>query len=125
MQQLVLGPLGMSDSTFVQPLPENLVPRMAVPYLPDGHRLPNGPLVFNTAASGGLVTTPTDLAKFVIAVQKALKGETQGRITPRISLQVMETQPGGLEPESCFEAQDAGGKACQSSGGIRFGGNVK
>src|SRR5258708_35616294 len=49
MQQLVLAPLGMSDSTFVQPLPENLVPRSAVPYLPDGHRLPNGPLVFNTA----------------------------------------------------------------------------
>src|SRR5258708_27426771 len=56
MQQLVLAPLGMSDSTFVQPLPENLVPRSAVPYLPYGHRLPNGPLVFNTSSPASLRT---------------------------------------------------------------------
>ena len=118
MQQLVLAPLGMSDSTFVQPLPENLVPRMAVPYLPDGRRLPNGPLVFNTAASGGLVTTPTDLAKFVIALEKALNGATQGRITPRIALQIMERQPGRLEPGSFLETADPGVKACQSSWGL-------
>src|SRR5207249_532564 len=124
MQQLVLAPLGMSDSTFVQPVPEDLIPRMAVPYLPDGHRLPDGPRVFNSAASGGLVTTPTDLAKFVIAVQKALKGETQGGITSRIAHQVMERQPGRLEPGSCLETADAGVRACQSSWGLGFDVNV-
>jgi len=124
MQQLVLAPLGMSDSTFVQPVPEDLIPRMAVPYLPDGHPLPDGPRVFNSAASGGLVTTPTDLAKFVIALQKALKGESQGRITSRIAHQVMERQPGRLEPGSCLETADPGVRACQSSWGLGFDVNV-
>src|SRR5437870_13833616 len=114
MQYLILTPLGLSDSTFVHPLPKDLIPRMAVPYLPDGHRLPDGPRVFNSAASGGLVTTPTDLAKFVIAVQKALKGETQGRITSRTAHQVMERQPGRMEPGSRWDTADPGGSAWQS-----------
>jgi CubicO group peptidase (beta-lactamase class C family) len=118
MRRLVLAPLGMDDSTFAQPLPADLIPRMAVPYLPDGRRLPDGPRVFDTAASGGLTTTAIDLARFVVALQKALRGEPQGRITPRIARAMMERQPGLIDPADCFPTADPGAKACRSSWGL-------
>jgi len=48
-----------------------VTPKIAVPYVTDGQHLPDGPRVFDTAASGGLTTTPTELAELIIAVQKA------------------------------------------------------
>ena len=69
MADVVLKPLHLRQSTFDQPTPNALTPEIAVPYLTDGRRLPDGPRVFDTAASGGLTTTPTELAELVIAVQ--------------------------------------------------------
>lgn len=125
MSKLVLEPLDMRDSTFTQPVPNDLISQMAVPYLPDGTRLPHGPRVFNTSASGGLITTATDLAKFVIAVQQALRGETRGFITPRIAHEVMTRQPGTIEKSSdCIPTADPTKPACQSSWGLGFDVNV-
>ena len=117
MRRLVLAPLGMDDSTFAQPVPDASIPRMAVPYRPDGQRLSDGPRVFIASASGGLTTTPTDLAKFVIALQKALQGQSQGAITPRIAEAMMTRQPGRVLGE-CFLTDDPGEKACRSSWGL-------
>jgi CubicO group peptidase (beta-lactamase class C family) len=63
-ERLVLKPLGMLDSTFAQPLPESLHARAA---RGDWH-------VYPEAAAAGLWTTPTDLARFAIALQSALAG---------------------------------------------------
>src|SRR3990167_1978085 len=68
MQQLILNPLSMQHSTFMSPLPKKYLSDVAMPYLPNGKPLANGPFSF-TAAAGGLWTTPTDLAKFLIAIQ--------------------------------------------------------
>jgi CubicO group peptidase (beta-lactamase class C family) len=121
MSRLILEPLGMRDSTFAQPVPNELISRMAVPYLPDGTRLSDGPRVFNTSAAGGLMTTATDLAKFVIAVQEALRGRTQGYVMPRIARQMMVRQAGTIEPPSdCFPTGEPSKTACQSSWGLGF-----
>ena len=85
MADLILEPLHLSESTFDQPTPNTLTPRIAVPYVTDGQPLSDGPRVFDTTASGGLTTTPTELAELIIAVQKALAGVPQGRITPGIA----------------------------------------
>jgi len=63
-QQYVLGPLGMTDTSFTtQPWFEG---RQAVPYSKDGFLAPQLTSTWNAA---DLVrTTPTDYAKFVIAV---------------------------------------------------------
>jgi CubicO group peptidase (beta-lactamase class C family) len=61
---LVLEPLGMTRSTFAQPLPAGLRPAAA---RPDWHDYPE-------AAAAGLWTTPADLARYVCAVQAALAG---------------------------------------------------
>jgi CubicO group peptidase (beta-lactamase class C family) len=117
MDDLILTPLGMTKSTFRQPTPPTLTPEIAVPYLPGGAPLPDGPRVFVASASGGLTTTPTDLAKFVIAVERALAGETVGPITPAIAAKMMERQPGRTLPGKCFPAV-GGGEACETSWGL-------
>ena len=62
--ETVLGPLGMNDSTFEQPLPVELHGRAA---RDDWH-------VYPEAAAAGLWTTPADLARFAVAIQRALVG---------------------------------------------------
>lgn len=63
---LVLEPLGMTRSTFSQPLPAALRPEAA---RPDWR-------VYPEAAAAGLWTTPGDLARYVCALQAALAGRT-------------------------------------------------
>lgn len=95
MDQLILKPLEMNHSTFDEPLPQKALLNIAQPYLPNGKPLPNGPLVFTAAAAGGLWTTPSDLARFLISIQKALAGKQQGAMTPTI---VNEMFVPGLNP---------------------------
>lgn len=123
MDNLLLSPLQMRDSTFVQPTPQVLVSRVAVPYLTDGRRLSDGPRVFNTEASGGLTTRPTDLAKFVIAFQRALAGEAQGGITPSIAAQMMQRQ--NRPVWKCSPpATDSGKRFCEAPDGLGFDVNL-
>ena len=124
MQRLILDPLAMSDSTFAQPVPDAVAERMAVPYLPDGTPLPDGTRVFNTEASGGLTTTPSDLARFLIANQRALAGDVDGPIPPPLARMVMQRQPGTTLPEHCIPADPPGSFACQTSWGLGFDVNL-
>src|SRR5262249_29534783 len=63
MQQMTLRPLGMTESTFSQPLPESLWSRAADGYYSDGPPVQRGWHVYPTMAAAGLWTTPADLAK--------------------------------------------------------------
>lgn len=74
MNHLVLSPLAMSASTFQQPLP-SLITNAALPYYPDGKPVKGGPHVYITGAAAGLWTKPIDLAKFIISIQKSLRGD--------------------------------------------------
>ncbi len=74
MNQLVLNPLQMTSSTFQQPLPAKFT-HIALPYRPDGKLLLGGPHTYTALAAAGLWTTPTDLAKYVISIQKSLQGK--------------------------------------------------
>jgi len=124
MDDLVLKPLRLDDSSFQQPAPETLTTRVATPYLDANRALPDGPRIFIAAASGGLTTTPSDLAKIVIAVQKALAGTQQGRITPEIAKAALERQAGMTAPDACFPSNVPGEQACRSSWGLGFDVNL-
>ncbi|NIK58153.1 serine hydrolase domain-containing protein [Kribbella shirazensis] len=71
MQELVLQPLGMSDSDYAQPLPAELHGRAARGHDDAGRPLAGMWDVYPQLAAAGLWTTPTDLAKFAIGVQHA------------------------------------------------------
>lgn len=77
VQERVLQPLGMNDSTFEQPLPPALLARAATPYHGDATAVRGGPHVYPELAAASLWTTPTDLAKFAIGMQQALAGKSK------------------------------------------------
>jgi len=75
MQEEVLQPLHMMQSTFQQPIPEKLRPRIAIPYDKDGKAIEGGPHTYPEMAVAGMWTTPSDLALFALAIQDALAGK--------------------------------------------------
>lgn len=123
MDELLIKPLGLTESTFEQPTPAAIAGKMATPYLTGGQPSPNGPLVFNTTASGGMVTTPSDLARIMIAFQKSLDGKANP-IPTAIAEQMMVRQPGATEPGHCFPITGSDKKACQTSWGLGFDVNL-
>jgi len=75
MHDSVLAPLGMSNSTFQQPLPKALWNRAAVATDANGKAYPGKWNVYPEQTAAGLWTTPTDLAKFMMGMQNALDGK--------------------------------------------------
>lgn len=88
MRDDVLRPLGMTRSTFEQPLPPAFDRNAARAHSGEGKS--RGPKwhVYPEQAAAGLWTTPTDLAKVIIEVQRAYAGLTSAVLT-RASAQEM------------------------------------
>jgi CubicO group peptidase (beta-lactamase class C family) len=75
MQEAVLTPLQMSSSTFEAPLSPARATRAATGYWNDGlHGISPAHFVKTQIAAGGLWTTATDYAKFVIELQREHAG---------------------------------------------------
>ena len=74
MQRLVLGPLAMKESTYDQPLPAARLAEAAVGYRADGKAVEGKRHVYPEMAAAGLWTTPSDLARFAIGLQRMLHG---------------------------------------------------
>ncbi|MDW3195226.1 MAG: serine hydrolase [Cytophagales bacterium] len=75
MDDLVLAPLAMTNSTFSLELSQEQLARAATAYEQDGAMVEGKRFVHPVSAGRGLWTTPTDLAKFLIHVQQTLKGK--------------------------------------------------
>jgi CubicO group peptidase (beta-lactamase class C family) len=75
-QETVLTPLGMSSSTYSQPLPDAIRPKAASGYKGDGREVAGKIHIYPEMAAAGLWTTPADLAKFAIEVQLSLQGKS-------------------------------------------------
>jgi CubicO group peptidase (beta-lactamase class C family) len=96
LRETVLGPLQMNDSTFEQPLPDAWTSRAAHAHDRDGRPQSARWHVYPEQAAAGLWTTPSDLAKFAIEVQRALGGP-RGMVLTQASAQEMTT-PVGVGP---------------------------
>ncbi len=77
LADLVLQPIGMTDSTYEQPLPEARRAAAASGHRSDGVLLPGRYHTYPEMAAAGLWTTPTDLARFLIEIQQALQGKSK------------------------------------------------
>lgn len=82
MQQSVLSKLGMSSSTYEQPLPPERAASAASGHQPDGAGVQGGWRVYPEQAAAGLWTTPSDLARFAIEVRSAAAGLDHKLLTP-------------------------------------------
>jgi CubicO group peptidase (beta-lactamase class C family) len=76
MRNLVLDPLGMKQSTYEQPLPRSRAGSAATAHPWKYHPLEGSWHVYPEMAAAGLWTTPSDLARAGIELQKALEGES-------------------------------------------------
>ena len=94
-QEAVLLPAGMRDSTFSQPLPPALAGRAAAGHTSDGERLKGRYHVYPELAAAGLWTTPSDLARFMLAVDRSARGEPDGLLSPTSARTMLTRVPGG------------------------------
>ena len=75
LDQNILGPLGMRNSSFRQPLPEALLANMSKGYK-DASGKPQGYELISMAPAGSLAATGSDMARFMIAhLQNGAFGE--------------------------------------------------
>ncbi|HTQ51080.1 MAG TPA: serine hydrolase domain-containing protein [Candidatus Acidoferrales bacterium] len=82
MSDTVLQPLGMTNSTYEQPLPKDLAMLAATGYYASGRAVEGKWHVYPEMAAAGLWTTPSDLARFAIAIQQALAGKSNPVLSP-------------------------------------------
>jgi len=75
LANLVLQPLGMLDSTYAQPLPADRLGQAAAAHHRSGTVVAGDHHVYPEMAAAGLWTTPTDLARFFLAISRARAGK--------------------------------------------------
>jgi len=93
VQDAVLRPLGMSSSTFAQPLRESLANRAATGFTDAPRRPVEGRWhIKPELAAGGLWTTAGDLARFLLGMQRSLAGTTNPVISQSMTRQMLTKQ---------------------------------
>lgn len=92
MQQEVLVSAGMSASTFAQPLPASYAPNAATGHTQDGVPVRGGWHAYPEMAAAGLWTTPTDLAKFAMALQRAYRRDNAAFLGAEKADQMLQYQ---------------------------------
>ena len=91
-RELVLEPLGMSRSTFVQPLPADLRDKAAVAYRGSGEAIAGRWHTYPEQAAAGLWTTPEDLARFAIGVQRMASGRGPKVMSQELAARMVNRQ---------------------------------
>src|SRR5581483_5502592 len=98
MRELVLAPIGMDHSTFQAPLSPAKAATAATAY-DEGGASGTAPSHFvePNAAAGGLWTTATDYAKFVIELEKEYAGESHRVLDQKMAMMMVTAGMGPSE----------------------------
>jgi CubicO group peptidase (beta-lactamase class C family) len=89
LHDTVLAPIGMTHSTYQQPLPAEMRAAAATPYEANGKPIAGGAHTYPEMAAAGLWTTPTDLARYCMEVQHSLKGEWNHVLSQQMTKQML------------------------------------
>jgi CubicO group peptidase (beta-lactamase class C family) len=84
MYEHVLKPIGMTHSTYAQPLAANLRHLSATAYNRDGQPLKGKFHVYPEQAAAGLWMTPSDLCNYIIDMQLAYQGKPSKVLSPEM-----------------------------------------
>jgi CubicO group peptidase (beta-lactamase class C family) len=92
MSDTILIPLGMTSSTFEQPLPEDLRNRATIEHDAGGQPFEGERVHLPYLATGGLWTTPSDLALFAIEIMHSYKGHSDKILPPELANEMLTPQ---------------------------------
>src|SRR5919108_1750591 len=92
MRTKVLNPLGMTRSTYEQPLPPHLLGTAASGHRSDGTVVPGKWHTYPEMAAAGLWTTPTDLARYAIEIQLSRAGRSNKILSTAIVNEMLSPQ---------------------------------
>ncbi|HEY7183136.1 MAG TPA: serine hydrolase [Blastocatellia bacterium] len=118
-RELVLAPAGMRRSTYENPLPKSLEASAATAHSWSGDKVKGRWHIYPEMAAAGLWTTPSDLARYVLEVQRALAGQSK-ILSREMARRMVTVQKGsyGLGPA----LQNAGKESARfSHGGVDEG----
>jgi CubicO group peptidase (beta-lactamase class C family) len=93
MKSSLLSPLGMNSSDFVQPIAGPLATRAAKAHDLDGIMIPGGWRTYPELIAAGLWTTPSDLARVLIEIQKAATIDQGVLLTQQTATRILTQQP--------------------------------
>ena len=85
----VLSPLAMKASAYEQPLRASRAREAAEPYDQNGNPITGGARILPEIAPAGLWTTPTDLARWAMEIQRALSGRSTKLLSQPMARQML------------------------------------
>ncbi len=94
MHEMVLSRIGMTRSTYAQPLPESWRENAARGHHGDEKMVEGRWHTYPEMAAAGLWTTPGDLARFAIEVWRSSRGESNKVIERASALEMLKVQKG-------------------------------
>ncbi|PYX61760.1 MAG: hypothetical protein DMG74_22120 [Acidobacteria bacterium] len=92
MKESVLDKIGMSDSSYEQPLPAARAALTAGGAYGDGKAVRGKWHVYPEMAAAGLWTTPTDLAKFAIEIALSRQGKSNKVLSQKTTEEMLTPQ---------------------------------
>ena len=92
MQTTVLDKIGMTHSTYEQPLPPARAAQTATGTYSDGKAVPGKWHIYPEMAAAGLWTTPTDLAKFAIEIALSKHGRSNRVLSQALAQEMLRPQ---------------------------------
>jgi CubicO group peptidase (beta-lactamase class C family) len=100
MKRLVIDPIGMTSSTYEQPLPASRGAEAAAAHEADGTMTPGRAHTYPEMAAAGLWTTPTDLLKWALEIAAARAGTSTKILSKAMATAMLtvEKAPVGLGP---------------------------
>jgi CubicO group peptidase (beta-lactamase class C family) len=94
MNEYILGPLGMRNSTFDVPLPEAMKINAASGHGRDGRPVEGKWLEYPAAAAAGFRTTPSDLLSFVAEILRTAMGNDGKVLSSNLARAMLTPQAG-------------------------------
>jgi CubicO group peptidase (beta-lactamase class C family) len=119
IKRTVLQPLGMTGSTFVQPLPVHYK-NFAVAYDINKKEMAGKYYIYPEQAPDGLWTNPTDYAKFILAMQQSLK-EDDGFLNKKMANEMITPVLEGSDAALGVFIKEKGGEKYFTHTGANMG----
>jgi CubicO group peptidase (beta-lactamase class C family) len=85
----VLAPIGMTHSTYEQPIPADLKTAAATPYEANGDPITGGAHTYPEMTAAGLWTTSQDLARYCIEIEGSLQGKANHVLSQKLTEEML------------------------------------